>query len=149
MVNPWQVGREADGTLKPWHSQPASPPTNSDWQAHRQLDWTVPVWLPAGTGSQRAGYKIVLLDLPADATPGRVCDWICRDPTLSALPRLREAITDMTVSGGARSGAKKAIIVVSDVGIATQIYRAVQRWWLPDQAQARGYIWLGSYCMKK
>ena len=94
-----------------------------------------------GTG-QTPGYKLFVGDLPASLDDATFRQWLRTDPALAdSLPD----ILDSSVSGGARSGLRKAIITFRSAESLLRAHAAIWKWWAPVPAhiEPKGWRWFG------
>ena len=108
----------------------------------------VPTFTPRGIASHQQGFKVFVGDLPTWVTASDFREWMQNDPAFGVAALDGQAImphlVDMTVSGGARSGLTKAILVFDNPLACRAAFHALFRWWAPcpTRLESRGWRWL-------
>ena len=113
------------------------------------MEHGTPTWLPAGVGGQRPGWRVFVGDLAPHVDQARLRAWIQNDQALGSASL--GSVVDLSVSGGAASGARKCILTLDSEAAARAFYRAIFRWWSPCPAhvEARGWRWLSVRYMER
>ena len=110
-----------------------------------------PKWLAKGKGGQRAGYRVVVGDIPAWTEREKFLSWLYEDPLLGS--GMRDHLTDLTVhtSSRATSGMAQAFITVDSEDWAYKFYNAIWRWWAqcPVQFAGKGWRWFSLRFMQE
>ena len=104
-----------------------------------------PEFIPGG---RHPGYKLFVGDLPPSTDDKVFRQWLRTDPDMeAALP----VILDSAVSGGARSGLKKAIITFSSPDSLLLAHKAIWRWWAPcdPSIEPKGWRFFGVRVMTR
>ena len=135
----------ADPLWQPWLTrqllQAPFGPTQGAPPGARPVEALVTAPEYIGTG-QTPGYKLFVGDLPASLDDATFRQWLRTDPALAdSLPD----ILDSSVSGGARSGLRKAIITFRSAESLLRAHAAIWKWWAPVPAhiEPKGWRWFG------
>ena len=111
------------------------------WPPGSPLQAVSPTFTAGGMGARMSGYKLFIGDLPPHATVDEIVGWLRDDPALGQ--QWMVDLLDVSVSGGASSGACKAILVMASAEACRTAYHAIWRGWAacPKSVEAREWRW--------